>query len=110
MLVGKGDRLVDEGELIVLPAQPPENISGGAADLRHLVHVAAGNDDVPVGVDVDRVAVDVVHQLRRQGMGNDVRDLEVVPTAPLEHYVSVPIQLLNDQAMTRASYLPPTTI
>src|SRR6266850_5297797 len=31
-------------------------------------------------------------------MGNDVRDLKVVPTAPLEHYISVAIQLLNDQA------------
>ena len=60
--------------------------------------MAAGEDEVPVRIDVDRVAVDVVHRLRGEVMRNDVRDLEVVPAAPLEHHILVAIQLLNDEA------------
>jgi hypothetical protein len=63
-------------------------------DLQYLGGLAAGDQEVPIGVDVDRIDVYVIERARRQVVVA-VGDGDVVPAPPLEHHVLGRVELLE---------------
>ena len=77
-------RRVLEGELVLEPAHPPHDRPGLRVDLRDLAQAPKRHDQVPVAVEVERIAVRPVDILARAAGRLEVRDLEVIERVPLK--------------------------
>ena len=86
--------IVDEFELIVFAAEPPDDLARLPVELGAFVQVAARDYNMSVEVDAHRVHMHVVDVGGRQALPC-VRDLEVVPAAPLHHQVAVGVEFLH---------------
>ena len=87
-------------EVAVLAAEPPHDRAGLAVELVDRVRVAAGDEQVLVAVDGDRVQVDVVPVAAERPVGLDNRD--VVEAAPLQqHLARGDVDLLEHRVLDR---------
>ena len=91
------------GEVALLATQPPDDLAAAAVDLVHGPGVAGGDEEVAVGIELDRVDVEVVVR----ALVGDARmrfvEADVVEAAPLEqHATTWQLELLHDASDHRA--------
>ncbi len=87
--------ITEKGELIVLSAPSPNDLTGFTVDLGDLIHTAAGEKDIPVMIDRQCIRMHIIDTGFRKIHSGGIKDIELAITEPLKDKIIIFVILLN---------------